>query len=71
MSEQKQEVNQAVKLEEAMAELDKILEQLEDNEIALEDSIKSFEKGVRLVKHCQQILENTEQKIKGLTGNND
>lgn len=60
--------NQPVQLEQAMAELDKILEQLENNEISLEESIKSFEKGVGLVKHCQKILEATEQKIKGLTG---
>lgn len=60
--------NQPIQLEQAMAELDKILEQLENNEISLEESIKSFEKGVGLVKHCQKILETTEQKIKGLTG---
>ncbi len=61
------EENKPLKLEQAMAELDKILETLEDNDIALEDSIKSFEKGVQLVKYCQDILETTEQKIKGLS----
>ncbi|PIE45432.1 MAG: exodeoxyribonuclease VII small subunit [Gammaproteobacteria bacterium] len=52
--------------EVAIAELEKILSQLENNDLPLEAAIKQFESGVALIKHCQAILDNTEQKIKGL-----
>lgn len=52
--------------EAAVAELEQILTQLENNNLPLEEAIKQFESGVSLVKHCQGILETTEQKIKGL-----
>lgn len=52
--------------EVAISELEDILTQLESNTLPLEDAIKQFESGVALVKHCQDILDQTEQKIKGL-----
>ncbi len=53
--------------ETAVAELEEILTQLESNELPLEEAIKRFETGTKLIKHCQQILDTTEQKIKTLT----
>ncbi len=53
--------------ETAISELEEILMLLEDNDLPLEESIKKFETGVELIKFCQGILDNTEQKIKGLT----
>ncbi len=53
--------------ETAVAELEEILTQLESNELPLEEAIKRFEAGTKLIKHCQQILDTTEQKIKTLT----
>lgn len=52
--------------EAAISELETILTQLETNTLPLEEAIKQFESGVALVKHCQGILDQTEQKIKGL-----
>lgn len=54
--------------ETAVSELETILTQLESNDLPLEDAIKQFESGVALVKHCQGILDTTEQKISNLTG---
>jgi exodeoxyribonuclease VII small subunit len=42
------------------------VEKLEDEDINLEDSVKSFEKGISLVKECQKQLHNAELKIKNL-----
>ncbi len=53
--------------ESAITELEQILSQLENEHLPLEESIKQFEAGVELIKFCQGILDNTEQKIKGLT----
>lgn len=52
--------------EAAVSELETILTQLESNDLPLEEAIKQFESGMALIKHCQTILDNTEQKIKGL-----
>ncbi len=57
--------------ETAVSELEQILSQLENNQLPLEEAIKQFESGVALIKHCQNILDHTEQKIKGLMGDED
>lgn len=57
--------------ETAVAELETILTQLESNQLPLEDAIKQFESGVALIKHCQGILDTTEQKIQGLMGDGE
>ncbi len=53
--------------ETAVSELESILTQLESNDLPLETAIQQFEAGVALVKHCQGILDSTEQKIEQLT----
>ena len=46
-----------------MAELEKIVEQLETGELSLDKSLKQFEKGVRLSRECQAALSEAEQKV--------
>ena len=43
-----------------------IVKRLEDENINLEDSVKSFEEGINLVKECQKQLQEAELKIKKL-----
>lgn len=57
--------------ESSISELEDILQQLENNSLPLQDAIKNFEAGVALIKHCQSILDTTEQKIKGLMDDPD
>ena len=40
-----------------------MVEQLETGELSLEDSLEAFEKGVGLVKYCNQKLSEVEKKI--------
>jgi exodeoxyribonuclease VII small subunit len=49
--------------EDAMAQLEKIVEALETGDLPLETAIKKFEEGVRLSKFCFDKLEHTEKKI--------
>ena len=58
--------NRKIDFESSLKELESIVEKLEDENINLEDSVKSFEKGVNLVKECQKQLQNAELKIKKL-----
>ena len=55
-----------IDFELSLKELESIIEKLEDENINLEDSVKSFEKGINLVKECQKQLQNAELKIKKL-----
>ena len=52
--------------ESSLKELESIVEKLEDENINLEDSVKSFEDGVNLVKQCQKQLQDAELKVKKL-----
>lgn len=56
--------------EQALAELEALVESLERGELSLEESLKSFERGVELTRSCQQSLKAAEQKVRILTQKN-
>jgi exodeoxyribonuclease VII small subunit len=49
--------------ETALENLEQLVEQLESGDLPLEDSLAAFEKGVTLVKYCNQKLSEVEKKI--------
>ena len=53
--------------ETAMAELEKVVSQLESSQVALEDSIKLYDRGAALKKHCEIKLAEAEEKIAQIT----
>ncbi|VAX10987.1 Exodeoxyribonuclease VII small subunit [hydrothermal vent metagenome] len=55
--------------EEALSELETLVETMEQGDLSLEDSLKSFERGVQLTRTCQQALKNAEQKVEILSAN--
>lgn len=57
-------------LEESLAEISQLVEKMEHGEQNLEQSLTHFERGIVLVKHCQKILEDAEQKVQILTQQN-
>ena len=60
-----------VNFEVSLQKLEKIIEKLEDGDISLEESVKSFEEGIGLVKECQKQLSQAELKVKKLLDNSD
>ena len=52
-----------VKFEDALAQLEAIVERLEGGELPLEEALKVFEEGVRLTKLCSQRLTEAERRI--------
>lgn len=60
----------ASKLESNISNIEKLIDQLETDELTLTDSLKAFEKGIKLIRDCQSELNNAEQKIKTLTKTN-
>ena len=53
--------------EEKLRELEQLVTRMEDGGLGLEDSLRAFENGVKLVKECQQALAAAEQKVEVLT----
>ena len=53
--------------ESMMERLEELVEKLEGGNLSLEDSIKSFEEGMGLVKQCSSVLQEAEQRIQKLT----
>ena len=53
--------------EEDMAKLEALVEQLEQNELGLEESIKAFEEGMKLAKDLMKSLEKAQERVRKLT----
>ena len=49
--------------EQAIKELTAIVGKIEQGEIALNDSLQQYEKGMALIKHCKKILQDAEKRI--------
>lgn len=57
-------------LEESLTEITQLIDKMEHGELTLEQSLNNFERGITLVKHCQKVLEEAEQKVQILIQNN-
>lgn len=60
----------AVNFEESLEELEALVEQLEDGDLSLEESLAAFEKGVRIARECQDALKQAEQRVQILLRQN-
>ncbi len=54
--------------EQALAELEGIVTSLEANKLPLEESMALFERGQALSRHCVELLDKAELRIKQLSG---
>ena len=55
--------------EKSLAELEQLVEKMEQGELGLEESLKYFERGVALTRACQQALAAAEKRVQILTAN--
>jgi len=55
-------------LEEALDDLERIVAELEEGKLVLEESLVLFERGMSLVRLCNARLQSAEQRIESLTG---
>ena len=49
--------------EEALANLEALVEAMEEGDLSLEESLKAFEQGIKLTRECQAAIEQAEQKV--------
>ncbi len=52
--------------EQALEELEKLIEKMEKGDLPLEDALKYFERGIELTRSCQESLKEAEQKVQVL-----
>lgn len=57
--------------EASLEHLEELIEQLESGELSLEESLKTFEQGIKLTRQCQQALKAAEQKVAVLMKQDD
>jgi len=57
--------------EEAVSELEEIIDRLEAAQSSLEESMALFERGQALAKHCAGLLEQAELRIRQVSGSEE
>ena len=56
--------------EQALEELESIVASLEANKLPLDETMALFERGQALTKHCMELLDTAELRVKKLSGEN-
>ena len=57
------DATESADFETALEELETLVEDLEGGDLSLEESLKAFERGVALTRHCQEALRAAEQRV--------
>jgi exodeoxyribonuclease VII small subunit len=57
--------------EETLAELEKLIANLEQGDLSLDESLSGFKHGIELTRQCQAALDNAQQTVELLTNNQD
>lgn len=57
--------------EAALGELEDIVRRMESGEVPLDDSLRLYERGTFLIKHCQDRLDGAERRIEQLSRGRD
>lgn len=69
MTEKTPETQTPFDFEQSLAELEQLVQRMESGELSLQDSLKAFEQGVQLTRHCQTALSQAEQRVQLLMEN--
>ena len=60
------EADKFPEFEKALAELESLVEKLESGELALDESLADFKRGVELTRQCQAVLDRAQQSVEQL-----
>ena len=58
----------ALSFEQSLADLEKIVRELEEGELTMDDALASYEVGIGRLKRCYQLLDAAEKKVQTLIG---
>ena len=62
--------NNAIDFEQSLDQLEELVEDMENGDLTLEESLKAFEQGIKLTRECQTALTQAEQKVQMLIEEN-
>lgn len=62
--------NQGFAFEKSLSDLESLVQKMESGDLTLEQSLRAFEKGVKLTRDCQQALTQAEQTVQQLLEHN-
>ena len=54
--------------EESITQLEKIVRTLDDGKTSLDEALEKYEEGIRLLRHCTDLLDNAKRRIEILRG---
>ena len=57
--------------EKTLAELEKLVVNLEEGDLSLDESLSGFKQGIELTRQCQTVLDNAQQTVEQLMNNAD
>jgi exodeoxyribonuclease VII small subunit len=60
-----------MKFEEMLKRLERLIEELEDEEVSLDESLKKYEEGIRLLKLCRNKLDSMKKRVEVLLKKED
>ena len=61
----------APEFEKTLAELEKLVVNLEKGDLSLDESLSGFKHGIELTRQCQTVLDNAQQSVEQLMNNDD
>lgn len=65
------EKSEALNFERSLEELEALVEKMEEGELSLEDSLQTYERGIKLTRSCQKALDEAQQRIEILAADDD
>ena len=64
-------IEQDLSFEEAYAELEQVVEALEEGTSTLEETLSLYERGIELARYCESVLEEAELRVEVLQRDED
>ena len=71
MADETKSTTSIADFEKSLDELEKLVRDLEQGELSLEQSLAAFERGVKLTRECQTALKSAEQRVEQLVQTSD
>ena len=60
-----------ISIEDALKMVDETISSLQKEDISLEESFRSYEQGMKLLKYCNDEIEQVEQKVMKIAGDSE